>query len=148
FVTRFYKPTVMLRYATQYLVSASGIADFAGNGLLASNNMTFTTQARPPLAPQDGFESVTDPTLGGVQVLSGAGAPTLTGARSLYIPPTTTGATTLQPQFLVRLALAAGDTVVRFNYRAVQIGTIGTFQYGATWQLGIEGGMIAGQELP
>src|SRR5262249_32926384 len=149
FVTKFMKPTVMLHYATQYFVTASGLADFAGNALIAGNNLTFTTRARPPLAAEDGFESVTDPTFGGVQVLSGAGAPTLTGARSLYIPPTTTGVTVLQPQLLVRLALAAGDTVVRFNYRAVQIGTIGTtFPYGATWQLGSEGGMIAGQQLP
>ena len=41
----------------------------------------------PPLVAADGFESVTDETLGGARVLSGAGAPTISGARSLYLPP-------------------------------------------------------------
>jgi hypothetical protein len=150
FITGFQKPAIMLRYATQYFITTGGITDFARNAPIAGNNLTFTTRALPPLAAEDGFESVTDATFGGVQVLSGAGAPTLSGARSLYIPPTSgVPTTTTQPQFLVRLMLTQGDTVVRFAYRTVTAGTTSTsFPYGATWLLGSEGGMIASPSLP
>jgi len=80
----------------------------------------FTTRAAPPLIPGDGFESVTDATLGGAQVLSGAGAPVLTGARSLYIPPAISlGPSGRQTQLAVRLSVGANQHFVRFDFRTV-----------------------------
>ena len=87
----------------------------------ADHLLTFTTRAPPPLVAEDGFESVTDATLGGAQVLSGAGAPTIEGARSLYIPPATSigGRVT---QIALRLPILSGDTVLHFSDRSVNPG--------------------------
>jgi hypothetical protein len=77
----------------------------------------FTTRAAPPLIAGDGFESVTDATLGGAQVLSGAGAPVLAGTHSLYIPPAASLGS--QTQLAVRLAVTSGQRFVRFDFRTV-----------------------------
>jgi hypothetical protein len=72
-------------------------------------------------------------------VLSGSGDPTISGARSLYIPavpsaiPPGTGDIT---QLALRIALDATDTVVRFSYRSVNptspgLGTNPAFVFGA-----------------
>ena len=81
------KPARLLRYSDEYRVTLDGVTDLDGNAPPPTTALTFTTRAPPPLVAEDGFESVTDTTLGGAQVLSGAGAPTIEGARSLYIPP-------------------------------------------------------------
>ena len=132
----------MLRYGEQYSVMFDGIVDFAGNVYPPGGTVAFTTAAAPPLVAEDGFESATGTTLASAQVLSGSGAPTITGARSLYIPPIVSvfppsGSTKLT-QLALRLALAPGDTVVRFSYRTVNPSSFG----GATFQMGSEGGQI------
>src|SRR5262249_30851592 len=58
----------------------------------------------------------------GVSVLSGAGAPVISGAQSLYIAPVASmspiaGGTV---QLALRLAIQPGDTMVRFSYRTVK----------------------------
>ena len=120
FVTVFGKPSRLLRFGDEYRVSFEGVTDLAGNAALPSAPPRFTTRAAPPLIAQDGFESVTDATLGGAQVLSGAGAPVLTGARSLYVPPAISlGPSGRQTQLVVRLSVGANQHFVRFDFRTV-----------------------------
>jgi hypothetical protein len=148
FVTSFQKPATMLHYGTQYQIVTDGIFDFAGNPAGAATNLSFATRPAPPLAAEDGFESVTTTTFGGVPVLSGAGA--LTGAQSLYVAPTNIPLTTTQPPLVLRVSLTPGDTVVRFAYRTVTAGTVTGIgsSFGVTWQLGSEGGTITTPSLP
>jgi len=149
FVSAFQKPAKMLRYATQYQITVEGVTDFAGNAAIGGG-LIFTTRPAPPLAPEDGFESATAAMFGGVQVLSEAGAPTITGTKSLYIPPAIFGSRA-QPTLALRLQLATGDTVVRFAYRTVVSGasaTISDFPYGISWMLGSESGKIGAPSLP
>jgi hypothetical protein len=120
YVATFGKPLRLLRFAEPYHITFEGITDFAGNPATSNSNITFTTRAAPPLVTADGFESVTTDTLGGAQVLSGAGAPTLSGVRSLYIPPATSlGRFGQVTQFAVRLPIPSGATMLRFDYRIV-----------------------------
>ena len=70
------------------------------------------------------------------------GPPTITGARSLYIPPIgsvfpPSGSAKLT-QLALRLALAPGDTVIRFSYRTVNPSAFD----GARFWMGSEGGQI------
>lgn len=122
FLDTYYKPEVLLRYGEAYRLDISGVRDFAGNAAVGTttDSLTFTTRPPPPLVAQDGFESVTDATLAGAQVLSGASDPIISGTRSLYVPPAfAMGASSLTVQIALRLAVSPGDTVVRFTYRYV-----------------------------
>ena len=121
FVRVMAKPSRLLRYSDEYRVTLDGVTDLDGNPPPPTTALTFTTRAPPPLVSEDGFESVTDTTLGGAQVLSGAGAPTLAGARSLYIPPTTSIAGRVT-QFALRLPILSGNRVLHFTYRTVNPG--------------------------
>jgi hypothetical protein len=139
-------PSRMWRYNDQYSLLTDGVIDFAGNPVSSSNAILFMTGPPPPLAAEDGFESATDTTLGGGQVLSGSGAPTISGARSLYVPPFSgspppMGQTT---QFALRLALSPGDSVVRFSYRTVSPSSFDN----ARFLMASEGGVIASPTLP
>ena len=116
------KPARLLRYSDEYRVTLDGVTDLDGNPPPPTTALTFTTRGPPPLVSEDGFESVTDTTLGGAQVLSGSGAPTLQGARSLYIPP---AASVDRTGDAIRAAAAdsvPADTVLRFVYRTRQPG--------------------------
>jgi hypothetical protein len=135
-VTAFHKPPQALRYGTQYSVVTSGVADFAGN---AAPERTIMTGEPPPLAAEDGFEGVSDTTFGGVTVLSGTDAPTITGAKSLYMRPGSGVPLTL------RLRLSGGDSAVRFSYRVV---TSDVASYAIPFTLGIEGGAIGAPMVP
>jgi len=112
----------------------------------------FMTGAPPVLVAQDGFESVTAPTLAGAQVLSESGAPTITGARSLYIPslpganPPGRGAV---KQLALRIALDPTDTVLRFSYRSVNPNSSSGAGAGAYpyYLLGSEGGPFTSPSL-
>jgi len=138
-------PFRMWRYSDQYSLLIDGVADFAGNPAIAS--FIFTTAAPPPLVAEDGFESATGATLAGAQLLSGAGAPVISGMRSLYIPPIGSSApgSTGTRQLMLRLALDPGDTVIRFAYRTVVPAgsTTGTFA-SASYTLGSEAGQVVG----
>jgi hypothetical protein len=117
----------MWRYGEQYTVTADSLVDFAGNSG-GTSLASFTTGPPPPLVDEDGFESAMGATLAGAQVLSGADAPVISGARSLFIPPLpqllSPGHGTMT-QLALRLTLTPGDTVVRFSYRTVNPGTFG-----------------------
>jgi hypothetical protein len=135
----------MWRYSDTYTLVLTEVVDFAGNAPASGNTMTFTTVAPPPLAAQDGFESVTGATFAGAQVLSGAGAQVIGGGQSLYVPPVASmtpiaGGT---QQFAFRVALAPGDTVVRFSYRTVKPVAFGAAtSVPATYLMASEGRQI------
>lgn len=117
------KPRVMLRFGEQYRITIDGITDFAGNVAGWLGDPTFTTRPAPPFVLPDGFESITDDTLGGALVLSGAGAPAINGARSLYVPPVASlPASGFVTQVALRLPVSASSTTLRFNYRFVNPG--------------------------
>ena len=130
FVAVLARPARMLRFGDQYRVTFDGITDFAGHAPTSAASATFTTRPPPPLVTADGFESVTDETLGGARVLSGAGAPTISGARSLYLAPVDSlGTGSTVTQFALRVPIAPGNTVVRFAYRAVNPGDTSNIYY-------------------
>jgi hypothetical protein len=130
FVAVLARPTRLLRFGDQYRVTFDGITDFARHAPTSTASATFTTRPLPPLVAADGFESVTDETLGGARVLSGAGAPTINGARSLYLPPVDSlGTGSTVTQFALRLPIAPGNTVVRFAYRTVNPGDTSNIYY-------------------
>jgi hypothetical protein len=52
-------------------------------------------------------------------VLSGTGAPTISGARSLYLAPTSGIPGGLSWQFALRVTLNPGDQTLRFSYQSV-----------------------------
>jgi hypothetical protein len=135
----FFKPPVVLRFGEQYRVDVgAGVADFAGN-LLTGTNLTFTTRAAPPLIAADGFESATGATLGGAQVLSGAGDPIINGTHSLYVPPATLPPTAPVTQLALRLSVVPGSTMLRFAYQLVNPTTVPN----AYFWVGSVGGMYA-----
>jgi hypothetical protein len=133
----------MWRYSDQYTILVGGIVDFAGNMSSPGGAIVFTTGAPPPLAAEDGFESATGTTFAGAQVLAGSGAPTITGTRSLYIPPLPSA---FPPgrgditQLGLRLAVDPTDTVVRFAYRSVNQSPTSA---SPGFLLGAEGGQVA-----
>jgi hypothetical protein len=110
--------TVLRRYGEQYSIDISGVRDLAGNAAVASvpDDFTITTRPPPPLVAPDGFESVTDATLGGAQILSDPTDPIISGARSLYIPPVPLGSSVL---VALRLAIPTGATTISLAYRSV-----------------------------
>jgi len=130
FFTIVEKPRLMLAFGEQYRITFDGITDFAGNNAGWLGDPTLTTRPAPPLVIPDGFESVTDDTLGGGQVLSGAGAPTINGARSLYVPPATSLAGGgFVTQLALRLSITSRSTTLRFNYRFVNPGDMSGVYY-------------------
>ena len=135
----------MWRYGEQYSIAFDGLVDFAGNAYPPGGGVTLTIAGPPPLIAEDGFESAPGPTLAGAQVLSGTGAPTITGARSLYVPPLgQAGGRSEMKQFALRIALAVGDTVLRFSYRTVNPSTFP----GSYFLMGSEGGQVVSPSLP
>ena len=148
FITVFSMPAaILLRYGETYRVDTGDLADFAGNRAAPTNALTFTTKPAPPLIAADGFESVTDAMLGGAEVLSDAGAPTITGSRSLYIPPVETQSAPPTTQLALRIAIAPGNRVLRFSYRSVSTAVAST-SYGANFKVASVGGSIVSTALP
>ncbi len=143
FVRVMAKPSRLLRYSDEYRVTLDGVTDLDGNPPTPTTALTFTTRAPPPLVSEDGFESVTDTTLGGAQVLSGEGAPTIEGARSLYIPPAASIAGRVT-QFALRLPILSGDTLLHFAYRTVNPGNA----FGVYFVVASVGGTIGTVTLP
>jgi len=145
FLDVFARPTRMLRFNDQYYVTFDGITDLMGNAPTSSTSQAFTTRTLPPLVAADGFESVTGATLDGARILSGTGAPTITGARSLYLPPAESlGTSSTVTQFALRVPIAVGNTVLRFSYRIVNPGDGSNVSY----VIGSVGGPIGTATLP
>jgi hypothetical protein len=121
-VIGFTKPNVVLQPGTGYSVTTSGLVDFAGNSGASGVPLRVAAFAPAPLVPEDGFESATGPTLGGGAVITSGPVPPLSGTHSLYVGAMgapSLGGVAPGTAFAVRLALQAGDTVVRFSYRTV-----------------------------
>ncbi|HXU05224.1 MAG TPA: hypothetical protein VN903_29900, partial [Polyangia bacterium] len=139
------KPRRLLRYHETYQITFDTLTDFAGNPARWSNDRAFfTTRDAPPLVAADGFESTMDETVGGAQILSGAGAPTITGARSLYIPPAASlGAAGFATQLAMRLPIPAGARMLRFAYRIVDPGP----DSGTFYVIGSVGGTLVNVSL-
>jgi len=135
FVSVLNKPRRMLRFGDEYRASFESITDLPGNEL-APASAVFTTRPLPPIIAGDGFESATDATVGGAPVLSGSAAPTIEGARSLYIAPAAVGGPLTQ--FAVRLAFLPGQKTIRFDYRTVNPGDAG----GTYWLVATNAGQI------
>jgi len=134
------------RFDDRYTLMAESLVDFAGNRTSAV--FTFTTGSPPPLVAEDGFESSTETTVAGAQVVSGADARVLSGTRSLYIPslsaPSGSGWNEMT-QLTLRVALHSGDTVLRFAYRAVNANPASPWQ--PYYLMASEGGRIVYQML-
>jgi hypothetical protein len=141
-------PRTLLRFGETYHASLAGIPDFSGNVGRAADDFAFTTIAAPPLVAEDGFESATGTSLGGGQILSGAGAPTISGTTSLYVPLAATNVIYPLPskvtQLALRLALNPGDSVLRFSYELVNP----TLPMMTTFLLASVGGAITAPTLP
>ena len=108
---------------------------------------SFTTGPPPPLVAEDGFESATGAMLAGAQVLSGSGAPVITGTCSLYIPALKApsgGGWNEATQLALRVALDAGDKVLRFSYRTVDADLSPSQPY---YLMASEGGQIVYEML-
>ena len=122
FVNGFLGPYRMLRYAEAYRLVVDG-ADFAGN---RASEVTFRTLVLPPLVAEDGFESLTGSIEGMemAKVLTSRSGPPISGDQSLYVAPVPFGPPA-PTQLALRLAVAPGDTVVRFSYRSVDSGQYG-----------------------
>jgi hypothetical protein len=142
-------PFKMWRYGEQYSIAFDGVVDFAGNVYPPGGGVTLTIAAAPPLVDEDGFESATGTMLAGAQILTGTGTPTITGTRSLYVPPLAevyTSGRAQTTQFALRVAIAPGDTVLRFSYREVNPNPN---VFGSSYFLmGSEGGQVVSPSLP
>jgi len=115
------KPRKLLRFDDVYQVTFDRLTDYAGNPARWGADATFGTRSAPPLVVADGFESATD--AGGAVFVSSADAPTINGARSLYVAPTPIlSAPGFVTQFALRMALPRGKTMLRFAYRFVNPG--------------------------
>jgi hypothetical protein len=127
-------PKVILQFGQTYDVQTTGLADFAGNQSVG--NLQLTTVAAPPLLAEDGFESATGTMYGGGLLLGNGNAAVIAGAQSLYVPADNApvggpGSRAAAPGLTLRLALAPGDTVLRFSYRAVGEGIWPPFLIGS-----------------
>jgi hypothetical protein len=110
--------TTALRYDETYQLVTDGFTDFAGHAAMGS--LTIKTVGSPPLVPEDGFESVTGTMFGGAGVLRGGPLTPIAGQTSLLLNTGFGGGFGFLPYDLgsslaVRLALAPGDSVVRFE---------------------------------
>jgi hypothetical protein len=132
---------VALRSGETYTLVTAGVADFAGHAPAAP--VTFMTAPAPPLVPEDGFESLTGTMFAGAGVLHGGPLMPIAGETSLLLNTGFGGGFgflpyDLGPSLAVRLALAPGDTVVRFSAQLIapdpvdQAAFVGAIRYGST----------------
>jgi hypothetical protein len=131
-----------LAFGEQYRVVLDGVTDFAGNAARASDELTIATAPPPPLAAQDGFESLATTTFAGARIISGPDAPVISGTRSLFVPPIACcmmGA--LPPPVTFRLSVGAAAQTIRFTYRRVGAGTLAV---GVGYAVGRIGAAVTG----
>jgi hypothetical protein len=144
-VTALAVPGQALRAGETYTMKIDGVADFAGHAVAQAP--TFTTRAAPPLAPEDGFEGVATPTLGGAGVLRGQPLMPIAGATSLILNTGVGGGFgflpyMLGPSLAVRLAVSPGDTVVRFERTIVATSALPRGRFYGTTRVASPGGAI------
>jgi hypothetical protein len=117
------KANVALRYGETYEIVTDHFSDFGGN-VPRAHTATLTTSPLPPLAEQDGFESVTGTMFAGAGVLRGGPLTPIAGTTSLLLNTGFGGGFGFLPYDLgsslsVRLAVAPGATVVRFEAQLI-----------------------------
>jgi hypothetical protein len=142
--TSFDKPAaVALRYATTYQVEVEPWRDLAQ--IPGRMLPTITSQAAPPLIPEDGFESA-PPNLGGGTVAQAPAFPVLAGQKSVLIAPRNSFFGS--ERFTVRLARQANDAVVRLTVRPISRyeATVSTFS--VSMRVAVPGGAIVQATLP
>jgi hypothetical protein len=132
----------MLAYGETYALKLDGLADFAGH--LPAAAPTLTTTAAPPLAAQDGFESLTTKMFAGAGVLQDGPLTPLAGTTSLVLNTGVGGGFGFLPyelgsSLVVRLAVAAGATVVRFDSELVAADEVTTASFEGTVAVGAVG---------
>jgi len=109
----FQRPPAALRYDTRYKLAIDNWTDLAGNpGPPLDEIITYPP---PQLIPPDGFESAND-SLPGATIADATVFPPISGERSALVGYPTVGYSQ-SARFTVRLAVAAGDRVVRFSLR-------------------------------
>lgn len=121
-VSMFEKPDVVLAPGLAYSIELDGLVDLSGNEARAQAPLRIGETPAAPLVAEDGFETAIGPTLGGAGVVGAGTIEPLAGTRSLYIAfPGGPAADESRagPSATLRLALAPGDTTVRFSYAAV-----------------------------
>jgi hypothetical protein len=136
-VLGFSKPNVILHAGQGYGVTLDGLIDFAGLKDRSGVPLRVASFGAAPAVPEDGFESATGSVLGGAMVMTAGALPAIAGNTSLYIGGK--GAPGLDAasgrSLAVRLSRQAGDTKLRFSYRAValqaQSGFLGALRVGS-----------------
>jgi hypothetical protein len=136
---------IALRYDETYRLVTDALPDFAGN---VPAPVSFTTRATPPLVPEDGFESVTGTMFGGAGVLNGGPLPPLAGQTSLLLNTGYGGGFgflpyDLGPSLVVRLTVAPGDTVVRFDSELIAPDPIDAASFDGELRIGAVGGPVS-----
>jgi hypothetical protein len=134
-----------LRHGETYTLVTDHVADYAGNKPAAP--VTFTTRAAPPLVPEDGFESITGTMFGGAGVLRGGPLMPIAGQTSLLLNTGYGGGFgflpyDLGPSLSVRLAVAPGDTVIRFEEQLIAPDPIDAAFFAGAINFGSVGGIV------
>jgi hypothetical protein len=114
-VIGFQKAEGALRYDTTYKLVIDNWTDLAGNpGVTPDGVVTYPS---PPLIPADGFEGASG-TLAGATIADATAFPPINGEKSAVLG---TPGQPIYPQqstrFTVRLAVAPGDSLVKFSVR-------------------------------
>ncbi len=140
----FQKPAGALRYDTTYELIVDHWADLAGNpGVTPDGVVTFSA---PPLIPADGFESA-PPTLGGAAIADANTFAPISGQKSALVGSSLTSYP-LPSRFTVRLAVAPGDSVVRFSLRPFTTDVmLYSDLFGTQARLAVPGGEIVNVPL-
>jgi hypothetical protein len=131
------------RYGQTYTLD-SRLTDLSGNPVAP---LTFTTQPEPPLVSEDGFESVTGTMFSGAGVLRGGPLTPISGQTSLLLNTGFGGGFgflpyDLGPSFAGRLAVNAGDTVVRFSYQLIAPDSVDGAFFDGTVRVAWPGGSV------
>ena len=111
----FQSPGGALRYDTTYKLVIDDWTDLAGNPGVPPDGIV--TYVSPPLIPADGFEGVSG-TLAGATIADATTFPPISGEKSALLGSLSQQVYPQQSaRFTVRLAVAPGDSVVRFSLR-------------------------------
>lgn len=126
--TSFVRSPLMLNWGSTYELTTEALTDLAGNVGDRAPRPSIMTLPEPPLAAEDGFESVTTATFGGAQVLTAGTLAPLVGAKSLILPVN-------GGSLAVRLPIQPGDSHVRGTVRFTSpvpqpIGVVGEMRAG------------------
>jgi hypothetical protein len=137
--TSFIRSPLMLNWGSTYEITTEALTDLAGNVGDKAPRPSIMTLPEPPLAAEDGFESVTTATFGGAQVLTAGPLAPLAGAKSLMLPA--------NGSFAVRLPIQPGDSHVRGTVRFTSP-LPATVAVGGEMRAGVPGREVSVVQLP